>query len=257
MALPLQPTRMNKCLKAGKGYVKGMKLVQGVLGVLVLVFAASCSHDQEVKVYSVSYFFNDSISGWTGDFADYPVDSAGYHLHFDLDTLPYKINSDSSKKALRISGINKGDGLFMFIKKEVTGLRPNTTYELLFNVRIASNAPTGIVAGKSPGDSVLIKVGGTTAEPQKILVDDIYRINLDKGAESVDGGDMIIVGRTGVATTTTDYAVIVRNNNLTRGVFVRTNERGELWVIVGTDSLYKGETTLYYTQVDVLFNQAD
>lgn len=243
--------------KGRLGYGKGMKLVQGVLGILVLVLAASCSRDQEVRVYSVSYFFNDSISGWAGDFADYPLDSAGYHLQVDLDTLPYKINSDSSKKALRISGINKDDGLFMFIKRKVSGLRPNTTYELLFNVRLASNAPTGVVAGKSPGDSVLIKVGGTTAEPEKVLVDDIYRINLDKGTESVDGGDMIIVGRAGVSTTTTDYALIVRNNNLTRGVFVQTNERGELWVIVGTDSLYKGETILYYTQVDILFNQVD
>lgn len=224
---------------------------------MILFALAACSSDQEVRVYSVSYSFNDSTSGWTGDFADYPFDSTGYHLHFDLNTLPYKINSDSSKKGLRISGISGEDGLFMFIKKKVTGLRPNTTYELLFNVRVASNEPLGLVDGAKPGEDVYIKVGGTTSEPQKILVDDVYRMSLDKGMESTDGGDMIVVGHIGVSTSTTDYALIVRNNNLTRGVFVRTNERGELWVIVGTDSLYRGETTLYYTQVDILFNQAE
>jgi hypothetical protein len=234
-----------------------MNVLKGISVVLLFVLAVSCAPDQEVRVYSVSYFFKDSTSGWTGDFADYPQDTTGYHLHFGLDTLPFKINTDSTKKALRISGISGEDGLFMFIKKKVSGLRANTTYELLFNVRVASNVPLGVVDGATPGEGVYVKVGGTTYEPNKQLVDGVYSMNLDKGGESEDGGDMIVVGHIGVATTTTDYAVIVRNNNLTRGVFVRTDERGELWVIVGTDSLYEGETTLYYTQVDVLFNQSN
>jgi hypothetical protein len=234
-----------------------MKVLKGISVVILFVLATSCLPDQEVRVYSVSYLFKDSTSGWTGDFADYPEDSTGYHLYFALDTLPFKINADSTKKALHISGISGDDGLFMFIKKKITGLRANTTYELLFNVRVASNVPLGTVDGATPGESVYVKVGGTTAEPEKELVDGIYRLNLDKGGESEDGGDMIVIGHIGLATTTTDYAVIVRNNNLTRGVFVRTDEHGELWVIVGTDSLYEGETTLYYTQVDVLLNQAD
>jgi hypothetical protein len=234
-----------------------MNVLKGISIVLLFVLAVSCAPDQEVRVYSVSYFFKDSTSGWTGDFADYPEDTTGYHLHFALDTLPFKINTDSTRKALRISGISGDDGLFMFIKKKVSGLRANTTYKLLFNVRVASNVPLGVVDGATPGEGVYVKVGGATYEPNKQLADGVYSMNLDKGGESEDGGDMIVVGHIGVATTTTDYAVIVRNNNLTRGVFVRTDERGELWVIVGTDSLFEGETTLYYTQVDVLFNQSN
>jgi hypothetical protein len=236
-----------------------MRVFKGFLVVLFALAVVSCLPDQEVRIYSVSYIFTDSASGWTGDFADYPVDSAGYHLQVGLDTLPYSINADSTKKAIRISGINGSDDLFMFIKRKVSGLRRNTTYELLFNVRLASNAPTGETdTDVAPGESVYVKVGASTNEPEKELVDDnYYRLNLDKGNLAEGGENMVVVGHVGVAATTENYALIVRNNSTANSVYATTNDRGELWLIIGTDSGFEGQTTLYYTQVDVLFNQVD
>ncbi len=235
-----------------------MRVLKGFLVVLFAWTMVSCLPDQEVRLYSVSYMFADSAAGWKGDFADYPVDSAGYHLQFGLELLPLDINTDATKKALRISGINGSDDLFMFIKRKISGLRKNTTYQVLLNVRFASNAPTGEVEeGQVPGEGVYVKVGASTHEPMKEIVGDYYRLNLDKGNQSEGGENMVVVGHIGVAPTTEKYVLIARSNSSTNSVFATTNDSGELWLIIGTDSGYGGQTTLYYTQVDVLLNQAD
>lgn len=235
-----------------------MRVFNGFLIVLFAGLVFSCFPDQEVRIYSVSYIFKDSASGWEGDFADYPADSAGYHLQAGLDTLPYNLNPDSTKKAIRISGINGSDDLFMFIKRKVSGLRRNTTYQLLFNVRLASNAPTNAVGiGGAPGESVFIKVGASAVGPERTLVGEFYRLNIDKGNQAEGGENMVVIGHIGVAPTTNKYTLIVRNNGSANSVYATTDDAGELWLIVGTDSGFEGQTTLYYTQVDVLFNQAD
>lgn len=236
-----------------------MRVYKRVLIVLFAVSVVSCSSDQEIKIYSVSYAFTDSAAGWEGDFADYPADSTGYHLLFEYGTLPYNINSDSSRFSLKLSGINlNNSGLFMFIKRQVSGLKPNQRYQVLFNLRVASNNPTGETEeGEYPGDNVFIKVGATEWEPEKELVDNVYVMNLDKGDGEEEGANMVTIGDIGVSSGTTDYTIIKRNNDSTNGVVANTDERGSLWVIVGTDSEYPGETTLYYTQLEVLFNQLD
>ncbi len=234
-----------------------MRIFKGLFVLLFAVTVFSCLPDQEVRIYSISYFFVDSTSGWTHGFANYPLDSSGYHLNFKHELLPYKINPDSTRKSLRISGINHNDGLFMFVKKKVTGLRKNTTYQILLNVRFASNAPTGEVDGESPGESVYVKMGASIFEPDTELINGYYRLNLDKGELAESGEDMIVIGNVGIAATTTLYTLATRSNSSNNSVFATTNDQGELWLIVGTDSDYEGETKLYYTQVDALFNQAN
>lgn len=235
-----------------------MRVLKFFAVVLFAVSMVSCLPDQEVKIYAGSFFFTDSLSGWEGDFADYPLDATGYDLEVGLDTLPYNLNADSTKKAIRISGNNLNSDLFMFIKRRVSGLRKNKTYEVLFNVRLASNAPTGEVDGSAPGGSVYVKVGASTIEPIKELTEDNhYRLNIDKGNQAEGGEDMVVVGNIGVASTTTQYTLIVRNNNSSNAVYATADSEGALWLIVGTDSGFMGTTTLYYTQIDVLFNEVD
>lgn len=220
---------------------------------------AGCSVEQEVTVFSVTYDFSTQDHGWTGDFADYPkVDSVFYELFYKHDTLPTNLNANATRKALHIEGNNRSDDLFMFVKKKVTGLAANTSYIVLFNVKIASNAPTGAIGiGGAPGESVFVKAGATPFEPKKILNDGMYRMNLDKGNQGTDGADMILIGNVGVSATTTQFTYINRNNNSSTGFLATTNDNGELWLIVGSDSGFEGKTILYYSQIDILFNEAD
>ncbi|MFZ2906874.1 MAG: hypothetical protein WAZ98_11775 [Cyclobacteriaceae bacterium] len=238
---------------------KGMMCkVKAIFVIGLMIFIGACSFpEQEISVFSISYLFKDSDEGWTGDFADYPEgDSIAYELFYKHDTLPTNLNNNATLKALHISGNNGSDDLFMFVKKKITGLKANTSYVLLFNVKVASNAPTGAVGiGGAPGESVFVKAGASVTEPKKMLQAGMYRMNIDKGNQSEEGADMINIGNVGVAPNTSAFTVITRNNNSSNGFLITTDSSGEIWLVIGTDSGFEGPTTLYYTQVDVLFNQ--
>ena len=234
-----------------------MKRVKwGLFSAVMLILLGGCNlPDQQVRVFSISYLFFDADEGWRGDFADYPEgDSVTYQLKCGHDFLP--VNLNANMKAIYMSGDNGSDDLFMFLKKKISGLRPNTTYLLLFNVKVASNARTGVPgAGGAPGESVYVKVGASVAEPKKQLVAGMYRMNIDKGNQDSEGTDMINIGHVGVSSTTTQFTVINRNNSSVNPFEITTDSEGEIWLIVGTDSGFEGITTLYYTQIDVLFNE--
>jgi hypothetical protein len=229
------------------------KLNWSIVGLLLLI---ACSEEQVISVFTFSSVFNTSVDGWVGDFADYPEsDSIAYELIVKHDTIPTGTSVNSTAKGMLVSGKNSSDDLFMFLKKKISGLQPNRTYSVLFNIKVASNAPTGAVGiGGAPGESVYLKVGATLLEPKKQLDAGMYRMNIDKGNQDEEGSDMINIGHVGVAATTTKYTVITRNNS-TNNFTITTDESGEVWLIIGSDSGFEGTTTLYYTQIDVLFNQ--
>ncbi|MCK6616874.1 MAG: hypothetical protein L6Q51_04445 [Cyclobacteriaceae bacterium] len=228
--------------------------------IALLPVTLSCHPDdgEAPSVLSLSYDFAQADHGWTGDFADYPEgDSMTYELIFKYDTLPSNLNNNGTVKALMISGNNLSDDLFMFVKKQISGLRPNTVYNVLFNIRLASNAPTGAVGiGGAPGEGVILKAGLTLAEPLKVLdVDSYYRMNVDKGNQLLEGEDVINLGHIGVASNTTQYTTIFRNNNSGSPFQFTSDNTGDAWILIGTDSGFEGKTTLYYTKIDVLFNE--
>jgi len=235
-----------------------MKFFHGFCIVGAFILMASCGPEQEVKVYTFSYLFADSTSGWTADFADYPLDSTGSYLHFKHDSLPYIINRDSSLYSLKLSGTNIDDGLFMFVKRQISGLRPNTDYEIFMNVRLASKEPiSNNGLEDTSGELVYVKVGASTVEPEVELEGEsgYYRLNLDKGFGDEGGANALTVGNIGVGTTTTKYALITRNS--TESFVVTSDGNGKMWLIVGTDSQFAGRTVVYYTQINAYLNQAD
>src|SRR5512136_2955072 len=103
---------------------------------VLIVLAVSCATAQDL-----TYDFETGSEGWLGDFADYPLtDSLFYELSFSRTALPAPL--DTTRHALRISGNNHSDDLFMFVKKRITGLLPTTSYDLTIDVHIASCYPT-------------------------------------------------------------------------------------------------------------------
>jgi hypothetical protein len=202
-----------------------------------------------------SYDFISGYDGWIGDFADYPpADSILYQLEYTRTTLPAPLNT--SKYALKIAGTNRSDDLFMFIKRKITGLIPNTTYQLQVQVNFASKAPTNAIGvGGPPGEGVRMKAGATKTEPNKIIIGSYYRMNIDKGNQSIPGANMDTIGHVGVSDTTTKFTLINRNNTA-RLFTITTNSNGEVWVCIGTDSGFEGRTTLYYNQITLTFTNS-
>lgn len=208
------------------------------------------------SVFTFAFDFAQNNTGWRGDFADYPEgDSVNFELEFAFGPLPENISR--TRKGMMLTGNNLNGDLFMFITRKLSGFPPNAKYEVLFNVRMASNAATeDFQIGGAPGEGVVVKAGITLIEPRKQLVNGFYEMNIDKGpAFNQSGRDMITIGNIGVSPTTTQFTEINRNNSYANIFTLETNSSGEAWIIIGTDSNFRGRTRLYYTAVELIFNE--
>ena len=141
-----------------------------------------------------SFDFRSDTDGWIVGFADLPVDY--YQSIYDLDHEHLQLPDGLKGSGIYVQGHNRNDGLFMFLKRRVDGLRPNTACEVYVSVDLATNAPVGSVGiGGSPGESVFLKAGASTVEP---LVEEdsnrYLRMNIDKGNQSRAGESMVVLG---------------------------------------------------------------
>jgi hypothetical protein len=218
------------------------------LGLLALTLAAPVP----VLAQTFTYTFDSGTEEWSGDFADYPPgQEVFYELQFEHAALPPNITP--LDHGLRIQGNNHSDDLFMFIKKHITGLLPNTTYQMTVDLEVASSAPTNAVGvGGAPGEGVVFMAGATLIEPMKVDSGGIYRMNIHKGGQSQPGADMDTLGHVGVSDTTTVFTMIHRNT-FTHPFTVITDANGEVWVCIGTDSGYESLTVLYYSTITIAF----
>lgn len=202
--------------------------------------------------------FSESDEGWVGGFTDYPVNYEPdiYELEFAHTTLPAELNRDG--KGLMIQSHNRSDDLFMFIKKQLIGLKPNTLYSIGIETEFATDAPAGAFGiGGPPGEALFVKVGASTEEPVPVVGEsggeDYYQFNVDKGGQSEGGINAVVVGD-GAKLENNEFDVyeLKTLNNYSQRLVVKSDADGNLWVFVGTDSGFEGKTILYYTGVKVV-----
>jgi pectate lyase len=198
--------------------------------------------------------FARSAHGFTAGFADLPAsyDAVIYDLESGWNPRPAQMGG---ARALRIQGHNRSDDLFMFWKRQVTGLQPNTTYRVRMSVRFVSSYRRGSIGiGGSPAESVFVKMGASPAEP--LVAADregMLSLNLDKGNQAQSGIDAAKVGDVSLpARGAAAYGYVQRNNHAARQTVV-TDSSGSLWLVFGTDSGFEGLTELWYTHLTAAF----
>ena len=235
-----------------------MKFCTGFSIVLLSVLLGACAAgDEKFSLFSSVYDFSTDTYGWSGDFADYKAkDSVKSELRFGFSNRPTNISSFDDQKSILLSGNNQGENLFMFLKKKVDGLIPNKEYTVVFEVEFGTN-----VALLSSEDSIYLKVGASQKEPKKTIQSDYYRINIDKGTTVDESGrDMAVIGSVGTSVEyANDYTLVKKSNfsSAKKLIAVRANDEGEVWLVVGTDSAYRGETSIYYTSINTVFSASN
>lgn len=221
---------------------------------LAVFFISSTLFSQEPWIYD--YNFSKGRQGWVGDFAEYPI---GQETFFELDwgweDLPTEIPSTNAPftKGLYLSGNNHSDDLFMFVRRQIVGLVPNTFYALTFSVLIESDVPPSQVGiGGSPGESVYIKVGASPEKPEKEIHDGYYLLNVDKGSQSESGKYALVVGNlTNETVDPDDPRYLPKQLSSKTPLIVKTDSKGSLWLFFGTDSGYEGVTKFYIAEIIV------
>lgn len=222
----------------------------------------NCSNDifEPLPVQDINFEFDFSSSeDWIIEYADYPNwENEIYQLGHSYDPLPDSLDDGTS--SLMITGNNHSGDLFMYAMKRVSGLSPEATYEISFELDFASNAPLDCEGvGGSPGSSVFIKAGATTSRPT-IISDETewYRFKYDKGNQATEGADAINLGLYGNTNTCPDSSfVMINQKTTTQTLKVTTDRSGKFWIFIGTDSGFEAKTTIYYSNLKIALTNGE
>lgn len=218
-----------------------------------LFLSCGLQDDQShLLILPLTFDFTESEYGWTHGFADYPAnpdDAALFQLRYAYTNQPAA--SKLTKPSVMLSGYNLSNDLFMYMKKRITGLRPNTDYTITFQVELASDLNTSL---SESSKSVYLKAGAIHSEPKSVIEADYYVMNIDKGNEATAGEDMMSLGDIASPENVTGYTLFTRTNSMAQSRYVaKSNSNGELWLIVGTDASCAGKTTVFYKRIIVVF----
>lgn len=223
---------------------------------VIVAFFSGCSLEDEddaaLLIFTRDFDFNESDHAWQGGFADYPAnpeDSIKFELkHAYTDPVESKL----TKRSVMLSGKNINRDLFMYLKKKIDNLQPNTDYTITFNIELASDFNE---LSNISGGTVYLKAGASHTEPKSLIEAGSYIMNIDKGNAGSSGEDMITLGDLLEGSSNIGYALMNRNNTMANSRFMaRTNSNGELWLIIGTDASCEGTTTVFYTRIKVVFS---
>ena len=208
----------------------------------------------EPTEYTFTFDFSENEEGWIVGFADYPIGEEEFHeLGWERCVLPEPL--DQNLFSMMITGNNHSDDLFMFFKKQITGVKANTDYEVVIHAEIASQYPeSDMGVGGGPGCSVWVKLGASMIEPDPIELNGFYRMNIDTGNQAGGGEQAAMAGSIGIDGDVWVYTLIQRDNE-DQPIRIRSDENGELWLIVGTDSGFEATTTIYYNVIEVRISE--
>jgi hypothetical protein len=147
----------------------------------------------------------------------------------------------------------------MFVKRRLTGFRPNTRYRASFMVEIATDVPAdcGGVGG-SPGQSVYLKAGASRIEPVAV-VDGLgmLRLNVDQGVQANPGAAALVLGTIEGTRPCASGQRVWELKSFNSGfgtVTVTADGQGDLWAFTGTDSAFEGTTSIYITRFSARFD---
>jgi hypothetical protein len=208
---------------------------------------AACPPNQPDRLFFT--FCRDS-GGWVGGFADLPTDA----LEGELFTLSFRRavvpGQPTPLRGLRLSGANRSDDLFMFLKRQVTGLVPSARYVVDLAATLYTEAGRGCIgAGGAPGEGVTVKAGAVPFEPLAVPENGVLRMNLDKGQQASAGSNAVVLGDLAAAGARCEGGVFVRKRFATaaEAIVGEADRNGNLWLMLGTDSGFEGTTTYFVT----------
>jgi hypothetical protein len=226
--------------------------VVAVVGMIIYVVATGMSSSLRLE-----FDFRQGAHSWEAGFAEYSAEMEGLMLGGEIGPLPPELGVNGTGYYLQ--GMNHSDDLFMFLTRPLgtdDGVMPGQEYRVRFTINLASNAPSGGVGiGGAPGESVYLKAGASSVEPEVHLDSDTgyYLMNVDKGSgNSGSGTEASVVGNIANGLSAEEdprYISLEREHE--HDYTTTASPDGQLWLLVGTDSGFEGLTAIYYQSISV------
>jgi hypothetical protein len=219
----------------------------GIGTAFLLIVLSACGGgeaSQTAEAIRIVADFNSPSTDWGSGFSDYTVGTQPVDVIAEPRMLPQPFVGFG----LYTAGTNKSDDLFIYIKKRFSGFAPLEEYSLTFDLQILTNRPSGCAgAGGAPGESVYVKGGGFSSEPQTVLLadNDNYRMNIE--------GNALVLGN--LASSNTDCSNLVYQTKRLSSptpLNVSSDAEGSLWILFGIDSGFEAASNLYYQSAVVV-----
>jgi hypothetical protein len=216
----------------------------------LLIWLVACVTPLAARAETLQFDFAQDHHGFIAGFVDYPVgEDTFFELESGLRPLPSNLGQATS---LFISGNNHSDDLFIFYKRNISGLTPSTSYRLGFDIQFATEAAFGSFGiGGSPAHSVYLKAGASALEPAGIVQNGDYRLNVDKGQQASPGAAALVLGDVSKPDGAPAGFQLVSRASGAEFLAATSSPAGDLWLFFGTDSGFEGTTSLYYTDFNV------
>lgn len=216
---------------------------------------AGCTSDGPADRQTIELDFREAGSaeqlGWEPGFSDYGVEQEEI-MEFASGHKVLPDDLAAHGHGLMVGATNRSDDVFMYWTGPVTGLAPETSYSVDFQAEFATDSPSGCAGiGGSPGESVFVKAGITTERPEREVIDEHWRMTIDKGNQAIGGTDAVILGTVGnkesdcATTRVWEFKTLQSDTPF----ILNTDASGTGWLIVGSDSGFEGRTELFYTRL--------
>ncbi len=219
---------------------------------------ASPSRTNHPDARTFTFDFHLGPQGFVGGFADYPPAHAPiYELTSDHRTLPAPLQSRAGHF---LSGVNRSDDLFMFLKGSIGGLQPGALYGVSLSAEIATDTPAGCFGvGGAPGESVWIKAGVSAIEPLAVRRGSYLRMNIDIGNQSRGGAQAVVLGNVANSRQCEQSRRWELKTFEDRPMpeTVAVPDDGRLWLLFGADSGFESRTDIYFTRASVTLTRVD
>lgn len=221
---------------------------------LLLVFMSGCTSKAESPAGTSAFFdFEQSDSGFVSIFADYP-DQENVEDFYEFQHSYGEVPVPKAGKGIFISGNNHSDDLFMGYVKKLEGFSAGKTYHFNVSFKLATNTEGGLIgAGGAPGESVTVKCGIVSIEPEVTNESGYFRMNIDTGAQGNEGKDMTVVGN--MAKAENNRPGEYEFNEFSAEFDITANENGETYLIIGTDSGFESTTAYYLDDISVTWSK--
>ena len=225
--------------------------------VLILIVAShGKAAAQSAQGLEFIFTFESDDEGWITGFADLPADFD--KEIFELDSGHRPLPDGLEGNSIFLQGHNRSDDLFMFLKKQIAGLDPDTKYTGFVSIDLATNVAAALVGiGGSPGESVYVKAGASSVEPTVAEdADGWLRMNIDKGNQASEGESMINLGNIANPEVAVEEYKIKTLDSEGHPFEVVSDGEGRVWLIVGTDSGFEGVSAVYYNTINYTLSES-
>jgi hypothetical protein len=266
---------------------KIMKTIALIISGVLALSLYSCNNDEDTitdpvgnEGVELNYDFESDDEGWNAALAEFPVDEEDlYEFEVEQTTSPV----DDEEGALLLSASNPNGNLFMYASKQISGLEPSTQYKVSYSLNVTSSVvvdTTGFVIDTTGvdtdttgvdsdttgvgddnddlfvtlNDTVVIKAGAVSEEPVTEANQDNFLklIGISIGEPGSDGADLVVIGS--FAADTTDVGFTEETVSTTTPISVITNEDGDLWLLVGTET-FGNKTEIYFNSINVVIER--